>query len=68
MKAKSIKTKIMPLKKAKGKSKKAINAAVSANIHELVHKGKVDRPMKQIIAIAESAARKTGRYKVAKKK
>lgn len=47
----------MPLKKATSKSKKAINKAVSANIHELYHHGKKKRTMAQIIAISESAAR-----------
>lgn len=58
----------MALKIAKNKSKKAINAAVAANIHELVHKGKMPRPMAQIIAIAESAARKKGGKRLMKKK
>jgi hypothetical protein len=53
----------MPLKKASGKSKKAVNAAVSKNIHELVHYGTKKRPMNQIIAIAESAARRGGKKK-----
>ncbi len=58
----------MPLKKAKGKSKKAINKAVASNIDELYHHGSMQRPMKQIIAIAESAARGgKPRYKYAKK-
>lgn len=47
----------MPLPKAKGKSKKAINKQVSANIHELVHHGTKKHSMNQIIAIAESTAR-----------
>ncbi len=47
----------MPLKKAANKSKKAINAAVSSNIDELYHNGKKKRPLRQIIAISESAAR-----------
>lgn len=54
----------MPLPKAKGKSKKAINKQVGRNISELVHNGTKDRPMKQIIAIAE----KTARGKKGKKK
>ena len=56
----------MPLPKAKGTSKKAINKQVGSNIHELVHHGKIKRPMKQIIAIAESTAR--GRKTKKKKK
>lgn len=47
----------MPLPKAKGHSKKAINRQVSANIHELSHHGTKKRSRQQIIAIAESAAR-----------
>lgn len=47
----------MPLPKAKGKSKKAINKQVSKNIHELVHHGKKHRSHQQIIAIAEKTAR-----------
>lgn len=47
----------MPLPKAKNLSKAGINKQVSANIDELVHKGKKKRPMKQIIAIAERTAR-----------
>jgi len=46
----------MPLKEAKGKSKKAIQQAVSANIREL-KASKTKRPQKQIIAIALSSAR-----------
>lgn len=53
----------MPLKKATSKSKKAINKAVSENIHELYHHGTKPRTMKQIIAISEAAARKTGKKK-----
>lgn len=45
----------MPLKKPEGKSKKAVQAAVSANIKEL-KKSKHQRPMKQIIAIALQSA------------
>lgn len=48
----------MPLQRATSGSKKAINKAVSANIHELYHHGKQKRSMKQIIAISENAARK----------
>lgn len=48
----------MPLKKSSGKGRKAINKAVSENIHELVHHGTKKRSHKQIVAIAESAARK----------
>ncbi len=47
----------MPLPKAKGSSKKAINKQVSANIRELVHHGTKKRPMNQIIAISERTAR-----------
>lgn len=54
----------MPLPKAKGSSKKAINKQVGKNISELVHHGTKQRPMKQIIAIAE----KTARGKKTKKK
>jgi len=57
----------MPLRKAKGTSKKAVQSAVSSNIRELMKDnkktgkargagGKV-RPMKQILAIALSKAR-----------
>lgn len=55
----------MPLPKAKGRSKKAVNKQVSKNIDELVHHGTKKRPMKQIIAIAENTAR--GRNKKKKK-
>jgi hypothetical protein len=47
----------MPLPKAKGKSKKAINKQVAANIHELVHHGTRKRSHAQIVAIAERTAR-----------
>lgn len=47
----------MPLPKSKGRSKKAINKQVSANIHELVHHGTKKRSHKQIVAIAEATAR-----------
>lgn len=47
----------MPLKKAANKSKKAVNAAIATNIKELYYNGTKKRPMKQIVAIAESAAR-----------
>jgi hypothetical protein len=47
----------MPLPKAKGRSKKAINKQVSKNIHELVHHGTKQRSRAQIIAIAERTAR-----------
>jgi hypothetical protein len=47
----------MPLPKAKGTSKKAINKQVSKNIKELVHKGTKKRSMSQIVAIAERTAR-----------
>lgn len=56
----------MPLPKSKGRSKKAINNQVSANIHELVHHGTRKRSHAQIVAIAEQTAR--GRkYKKLKK-
>lgn len=45
----------MPLKKAKGKSKAAMQKAVSANIREL-KKSEAKRPQKQIVAIALRAA------------
>lgn len=48
----------MPLKSAKGKSKKSVQKAISSNIRELVHKGTKPRTKKQIIAIAISAAKK----------
>lgn len=57
----------MPLKKASSNSSKAINKAVSANIHELYHNGKKKRSMKQIIAISESAARGGKKLKFSKK-
>lgn len=47
----------MPLHKSTSGTNKAINKAVSYNIHELVHNGKKKRPMNQIIAISERAAR-----------
>ena len=47
----------MPLITPKDKSKKAINQAVAKNIKELKTSAK-HRPQKQIVAIAESAARK----------
>jgi len=47
----------MPLPKAKGRSKKAINKQVAKNIHELVHHGTKKRSHKQIVAIAEKTAR-----------
>lgn len=53
----------MPLPKAKGKGKKAINKQVSKNISELVHNGTKKRPMRQIIAIAEQTARGRKRRK-----
>lgn len=57
----------MPLRKAKGTSKKAVQSAISSNIRELMKDnkktgkargagGKV-RPMKQILAIAISKAK-----------
>lgn len=46
----------MPLKAPKSRSKKDIQAAVSANIREL-KKSKHQRPMKQIVAIALSSAK-----------
>ena len=45
----------MPLKKAKGKSKAAMQKAVSANIREL-KKSETKRPQKQILAIALRSA------------
>jgi hypothetical protein len=53
----------MPLKKAKGSTKKAMNKAVSANIQELTRANREKpankkRSEKQIAAIAYSAARK----------
>lgn len=53
----------MPLKKAKGTTKKAMNKAVSANIQELTRANREKpankkRSEKQIAAIAYSAARK----------
>jgi len=48
----------MPLEKAKDQTKKEINKAVSNNIKELHSYGKRPRSQKQIIAIAEAAARK----------
>jgi len=55
----------MPLKKAKGKSKAAINKAIAYNIHELSVNGTKDRKHDQIVAIAIKAA--TGRNKKKKK-
>jgi len=56
----------MPLMKAKDKTKKSLNKAVSYNIHELSGTG---RPMKQVQAIAFAEARGgKPRYKIAKKK
>jgi hypothetical protein len=48
----------MPLEKAKNNTKKEINKAVSDNIKELHAHGTRPRSQKQIIAIAEAAARK----------
>jgi hypothetical protein len=48
----------MPLKKARSTSKKAVNKAVSANIHELTHPGTKKRSHKQIVAISINAAKK----------
>ena len=51
----------MPLKNAKGKSKKAVQTAVSANIRELMADNKKKakpRSKQQIIAIAISAAKR----------
>lgn len=45
----------MPLKKAKGKSKEAMQKAVSSNIREL-KQSETKRPQKQIIAIALRSA------------
>jgi hypothetical protein len=47
----------MPLQKAHGRSKKAVNKAVSANMHELTHHGSRPRSQKQKVAIAISAAK-----------
>ena len=47
----------MPLPKAKGHSKKAINKQVGKNIHELVHHGTKKRSHAQIVAIAENTAK-----------
>lgn len=47
----------MPLQKAKCRSKKCLNKAVSANIHELAHHGTRQRSQKQIVAIAFAGAR-----------
>lgn len=47
----------MPLPKARGTSKKAINAQVSKNIQELHKNGTKKRSNAQIIAIAERTAR-----------
>jgi hypothetical protein len=56
----------MPLRKAKNKSKSEINKAVAYNIQELSHNGTKERSRAQIIAIAESAARR-GKSKKKKK-
>ena len=47
----------MPLTKAKSKKKTDVNKAVSKNISELVHKGKMKRSKEQIVAIAIRAAK-----------
>ncbi len=57
----------MPLRKAKGTSKKAVQSAISSNIRELMKDNKKSgkakgamgkaRPMKQILAIAISKAK-----------
>lgn len=47
----------MPLKKASNKSKKAINKAVSQNMHELTHYGKKKRSQAQKVAISIKAAK-----------
>jgi hypothetical protein len=57
----------MPLRKAKGTSKKAVQSAVSSNIRELMKDNKKSgkargamgktRPMNQILAIAISKAK-----------
>jgi len=52
---KTLKNKVMPLKKAKSKSKAAMQKAVSANIREL-KSSKTKRPQAQIVAIALRAA------------
>ena len=48
----------MPLQKAKGQSKKAVQQAISANVRELKKEGHKKRPLKQILAIAISAAKR----------
>lgn len=53
----------MPLKYSLSKSKSAINKTVAANIHELAHHGKKVRSHAQIVAIAESAARRKPKHK-----
>jgi hypothetical protein len=45
----------MPLKKSKSRSKKAVQKAISYNMHELKHAAK-KRPYKQRVAIALRAA------------
>lgn len=46
----------MPLKKAANHSKKACQAAVKANMHELKHNGKRPRSLQQRVAISLNAA------------
>lgn len=48
----------MPLKKASGKSKKAVQKAVSSNMHELKHYGNKKRSHAQMVAISINAAKK----------
>lgn len=47
----------MPAHRAIGRSRKAFNAAVSANMHELNKPGAKPRSQKQKVAIAISEAR-----------
>ena len=58
---KALKQNKMPLKQAKGNSKKAQSQAVSANIRELKKSSSKQRPFKQVLAIALSAARGKGK-------
>lgn len=48
----------MPLKKASCGTKKCMNKAVSSNMHELSSSAAKQRPQKQKIAIAISAAKR----------
>ena len=47
----------MPLQKAKNKSKKSVQKAISANLREL-KSSKTKRPMNQMLAIAISSAKR----------